>query len=65
MSNIKDLISTNNLSEILKIKSEIDELLKYIPVELLSYEKREMKEEIDNYLKIKNNATSDKNLDSK
>lgn len=34
MSNIQDFISTNNLSEILRIKKKLEELEKYIPIEL-------------------------------
>jgi len=53
LSQLQDLISENNISEILKIKSELEELEKYIPIELFSTENREAKELIDEHLNEK------------
>lgn len=65
LSQLQDLITTNNLTEILKLKKELEELEKYIPIELFSTENREVKELIDKKLnEMKPYTETEKKLQS-
>lgn len=53
LTQLQNLINDNDLKGINKLKEELEELEKHIPIELFSTENREAKEKIDKYLKTK------------
>lgn len=51
LSKLKEIISSNNLEELLKLKKELEIYEQLVPVELFSEEYQESKEILDDYFK--------------